>query len=401
MSGRRLRVLNIITRMIRGGAQETAMLQAALLDPERFQCEILTGPETGSEGSLQEETRARGIPLHVEPSLVRAVRPWQDLRALKRIEARLRGGRYDIVHTHTSKAGVLGRVAARRAGVPVVVHTAHGWAFHVRGGGYWAPIERWCARRCDAIVVVSRTDETSGLAHGVGVPSQYHLIRSGIELDTFRAPGVTRDEMRRRLGWRPQAFVVGMVGRLSPQKAPLDLVAAFARIAAERPELELALIGDGPLRADVDRAFESAGLAGRVHRLGLRADVPQLLVALDALALTSRWEGMPRVFPQAMAARLPILATAVNGAREAVVAGETGLLVPPGDVAAIAAALRELATDPARARRMGEAGARRAEEFSAELMARQLEALYESLWERRTGAAPRPHPAASRAAVGT
>lgn len=399
MTGRRLRVLNIITRMILGGAQETALLQAALLDRERFACEILTGPETGSEGSLHEAVLARGIPLHVEPALVRAVRPWDDARALGRIETRLRAGSWDVVHTHTSKAGVLGRIAARRAGVPVVVHTAHGWAFHARGAGFWLPIERWCARRCDAIVVVSRTDEASGLARAVGTPAQYHLIRSGIELEAFRSPGVTREQARARLGLTPEAFVVGMVGRLSEQKAPLDLIAAFARVAAAMPALTLVLVGDGPLREPVDRAVAATGLDARVLRLGLRTDVPQLLAAFDALALTSRWEGMPRVFPQAMAARLPILATAVDGAREAVVPDETGVLVPPGDVAAIAGALHALAGDPVRARRMGEAGARRADEFDAGRMARQLEALYLELWARRVGAAA-PAAATPRAVAG-
>ena len=384
MSTRRpVRVLNIITRMIVGGAQETALLSAALLDRERYASEILCGPETGSEGSLHEDCRLRGVPLRVEPALVRRAHPWLDLVALVRLTRLLRRDRYDVVHTHSSKAGILGRVAARMSGVPVVVHTAHGWPFSREDSApvhaLWVGLERFCARLCDAIVVVGEPDREAGLAAGVGRARQYHLIRSGIEIEAYRDAPVSRAEARARLGVPADAFVVGSVGRLGPQKAPLDLLAAFDRLAKAIPSAHLVLVGDGPQRAEVEAARERAGLDGRVHVLGLRRDVPELLKGFDVFALASHWEGLPRVLPQAMAAGLPIVATRVNGAPDAVTPGENGWLVQVGDVDAMSRRLIELARDPALARRMGELGRERVEEFSAQRMADQLADLYDRL----------------------
>jgi glycosyltransferase involved in cell wall biosynthesis len=384
---RPIRVLHVITRMIVGGAQETPMLSCALIDRVRFPSELLTGPETGSEGSLHEECRERGVTVHLEPSLVRAVRPHRDLVALWRLWRFFRRHRPDVVHTHSSKAGILGRLAARAAGVPHIVHTVHGWGFtpgqppHVHG--LYVALERLCARCCDTLVVVARVDREDGLRHRIGRPDQYRLVRSGIEVATYRDAPVTRAGVRARLGLPDQAFVVGCVGRLSPQKAPLDLLTAFARMARARPEAHLVLVGDGPLRAEVEAAIAREELAGRVHLLGLRREVPELLRAFDVFALASHWEGLPRVFPQAMAAGLPIVATRVDGAVDAIEEAVTGFLVEVGDTESMAERLVRLAADPAGARAMGAAGLARVEEFSAERMVRRLEDLYQALHEGR------------------
>jgi glycosyltransferase involved in cell wall biosynthesis len=379
-------VLHVITRMIVGGAQENTMLSCALIDHERFPSTIVCGPETGSEGSLLEESRVRGIEVVIEPDLVRRPHPVRDVRVVGKLARFMREGEFDVVHTHTSKAGILGRIAARRARVPVIIHTAHGWAFTRRD---WAPVrelwvhlERRQARGCDAIVVVGREDERAALERKVGRPDQYRLIRSGIELESFRNPGVSREAMRAELVIGPGAFVVGTVGRLSRQKAPLELVAAFVELSRAHAGAELVLVGDGPQRGPVERAIAAAGITARVHLLGLRRDVPRLLRALDVFALSSRWEGLPRVVPQAMAAGLPVVATRVGAVEDAVLDGETGVLVAPGDPAALAARLLELARDPRRALVMGERGRDRAEEFSAQSMTRQLEALYTECVER-------------------
>jgi glycosyltransferase involved in cell wall biosynthesis len=321
---------------------------------------------------------------------VRAVRPWKDVVALIRLWSFFRRGRWDVVHTHSSKAGILGRVAARLAGVPVVVHTVHGWGFTPEQPAWvfrlfvWA--ERFCARCCDVMVVVTAEDRKDGLARGIGRPHQYGLIRSGIEIEVYRDAPVTREEARAALDLPANAFVVGSVGRLSPQKAPLDLVEGFALVARARSDARLVLVGDGPLRREVEDRLSSAGLGHRVQLLGIRRDVPRLLRAFDVFALSSRWEGLPRVFPQAMAAGLPIVATRVDGAVDAIVDGESGLLVDVGDAAALGRALLALAEDPDRRRRMGRAGLARVDEFSATRMVRELEALYGELLERRVPA---------------
>jgi glycosyltransferase involved in cell wall biosynthesis len=383
MSGRPLRVLHVITRMIVGGAQENCMLSCALVDRARFPSEILTGPQTGPEGSLHDETRLRGVTLHLEPALVRELDPVKDALALMRLVRYLRRGRYDVVHTHSSKAGILARLAARLAGVPVVVHTVHGWSFTPEQPWmvfwFYVCLERLCARWCRALIVVANADREEGLALGIGRQEQYALIRSGIEIETFRDVTVTVAEARQAIDVPAEGFVVGSVGRLSRQKAPLDLLAAFVDLARERADAHLVMVGDGPLRGEVEAAVTRAGLRDRVHLLGIRRDVPVLLRAFDVLALASRWEGLPRVFPQAMAAGLPVVASRVDGAADAIVPGETGWLVDVGDPAGLAGRLLELARDPDSARRMGAAGRERVEEFSALRMVRLLEELYERL----------------------
>jgi glycosyltransferase involved in cell wall biosynthesis len=382
-SGRPLRVLHVITRMIVGGAQENTLLSCALIDRSHFPSTLLTGPETGSEGELHSETLARGVRFLVEPSLVRRLSPWHDAVATFRLWRAIRDGGYDIVHTHSSKAGILGRVAARLAGTPVIVHTAHGWSFnrhqpwHLNRLYVW--LERLCARFSDAIVVVGRSNREEGLALRVGRPEQYRLIRSGIEVEAYRDVPISREQARTRLGLPREAFVIGSVGRLCEQKAPLDLLAAFARVARSRPEVRLAFVGDGPQRAELESAIAREGLEGRVHVAGLRRDVPELLRAFDVFALASHWEGLPRVFPQAMAAGLPIVATRVDGAPDAVVPGENGWLVEVGDIEGLATRLGALAADPAAARRMGEAGRERVDEFCAGRMVGELAALYTRL----------------------
>jgi glycosyltransferase involved in cell wall biosynthesis len=321
----------------------------------------------------------------VEPSLVRRVSPWHDLVATFKLYRTIRDGRYDVVHTHSSKAGIIGRVAAWLAGTPVIVHTAHGWSFNQQQPWhtYWLYVwlERFCARFAGAIVVVGRPDRTEGIALRIGRPEQYRLIRSGIEVDAYRDVPISRDEARARLGLPRDAFVIGSVGRLAEQKAPLDLLEAFVPIARARPEARLVYVGDGSQRTELEAAIVRHGLADRVVLAGLRRDVPELLRAFDVFALASRWEGLPRVFPQAMAAGLPIVATMVDGAPDAITPGVNGWLVDVGDMAAMAQRLGALAADPAMARRMGAAGRARVDEFSAQRMVHDLSELYAWLAE--------------------
>ena len=383
---RPLRVLHVITRMMVGGAQENTLLSCALIDPALYPSTLLTGPETGLEGSLHEEAAARGVPMIVEPNLVRRISPRHDFLATLRLRKIMRDGRYDIVHTHSSKAGILGRLAARLAGVPVIVHTTHGWGFNDQQPWYiywlYVVLERVCAPFTGAIVVVGAPNKVKGLELGIGRPEQYRLIRSGIEVQAFRDVRMSREEARRRLSLPPDAFVVGSVGRLEGQKAPLDLLAAFVPVAAEHPEAHLVYVGEGSWRAQLEAEIARAGLTRRVHLAGLRRDVPELLRAFDVFALASRWEGLPRVFPQAMAAGLPIVATRVDGAPDAVTPGENGWLVEVGDTAAMARYLGALARDPALARRMGAAGRARVDEFAVERMVDALAELYATLGAR-------------------
>jgi glycosyltransferase involved in cell wall biosynthesis len=384
----RIRVLQVITRLIVGGAQETVMLVADMLDPARFDASVISGPQTGSEGSLIEEVRARGVPLTIEPTLVREINPVKDLLALVRLTRFIRHGRYDVVHTNSSKAGVLGRWAAWLAGLagtpaPVIVHTVHGWGHHERQHPltrrFYILLEQVTQRITDKLIVVSPRNIEKGLADGIATPDKYVTIRSGIELRSFRQPVRSREAVRAELSIPLDALVVGTVTRLSPQKAPLDFVKAVARVAEQRPNVHFVVVGDGPLRAEVEAQVAAAGLAELFHLTGLRRDVPDLLHSFDVFALSSLWEGLPRVLPQAMAAGLPVVATAVDGNAEAVEDGVSGLLTQPGDPQAMAEGLLYLLDDPALAAQMGAAGWERADTFGARKMVDDIAALYETL----------------------
>jgi len=379
----RVRVLHPITRLIVGGAQENTMLTAALLDPARYETSILAGPQTGPEGEIISEVRARGIPLTVLPELVREINPVKDLLALAKLTTFMRRGQYHVVHTHSSKAGILGRVAARLAGVPVIVHTVHGWGFydgqHPAVRVLYIALEKLADRCCDRLIVVSRLNADKGLAVGISRPEKYVTIYSGINVAKYARPTVDRPTMRAVLGIPADAPVVGTVGRLSPQKAPLDWIHAAAVVAQAVPEARFVYVGDGPLRPAVEALITELGLTDRVILAGLRRDVPNMLATFDVFALSSRWEGLPRVIPQAMAAGVPLVCTRVDGAMEAIADGVTGLLVPPAQPRALGAAIVSLLRDPARAQRLAAAGRCRAADFGVHKMVADIDALYQAL----------------------
>ena len=363
------------------------MLTAALLDPDRYAVDVISGPQTGPEGSLIEEVRARGIPLTIEPTLVREINPIKDLCALFALYRHIRRGHYTIVHTHSSKAGVLGRWAAWLAGTPIIVHTVHGWGHHDRQHPlvrrFFVLLEQFTQRISDKLIVVSPRNTEKGLADGIATPEKYITIRSGIDLDRFCHPTRPREDVRDELGVPREAPVVGTVTRLSPQKAPHDFVAAAAQVAGQWPDVHFVVVGDGPLRADVEAKIAARGLTERVHLTGLRRDVPDLMHSFDIFVLSSLWEGLPRVLPQAMAAGLPIVATDADGNAEAVADGVNGYLVPRGDVAALAERVAHLLRDPAQRSRMGQAGCKRVIEFGVCKMVEDIATLYEALLEEK------------------
>jgi len=382
----RIRVLHPITRLIIGGAQENTMLTAQLLDNAEWDVTIISGPQTGVEGSLIETVQEQGIPLTLEPTLVRELNPVKDLLAVFRLMRFMKQGGYTIVHTHSSKAGIVGRWAAKLAGVPVIVHTVHGWAHHDRQHpllrAYYILMEKLTLPITDKLIVVSALNIEKGLQDGIGNASDYVVIRSGIELDRFGHPQVAREVTRQTLGIPLDAPVVGTVTRLSPQKAPLDFVRAAGMVAKARPETYFVMVGDGPLRADVEALAAEVGIRDHLVLTGLRRDVPELMATFDLFALSSLWEGLPRVLPQAMATGLPLVATATDGSAEAVIDGVNGLLVPPGEPEQLAQALIRLLNDPVLARQMGAAGLAQVDEFSDKRMVSQIEALYRQLLHR-------------------
>ncbi|MCU1370655.1 MAG: putative Glycosyltransferase, group 1 [Ilumatobacteraceae bacterium] len=382
MIGAPVRVVHLITRLDVGGAQETAVRICAGLDRDRFAPELWCGPDQGSGGSLRDSARDADVPVIEISHLHGPIRPLADARAVREVRTRLQRERPAILQTHSSKAGVIGRKAAARGSGPKVVHTVHGWSFNDSQAapvalGYRL-IERVLARRSAALVVVTTADRTTGLAHRIGRPEQYVLIRSGIDL-AETASAAVREATRTELGWAPDDLVVASVGRLEAQKDPLTLVEALASARAEVPQLRAVLVGGGSLEAQVRTRADALGVADRLDLLGLRDDVPAVLAAADLFALSSRWEGLPRAALEAARAGLPIAATDTGGIRELVVDGVSGRLVPIGDAAALATALVALAEDRAGASALAAAASARLPEFTTERMVADTEALYDRL----------------------
>lgn len=376
-----IKVLHLITRLIVGGAQENTIYTAQLLDPRRFEVEVLCGPQTGSEGSLIEEALQKGVKLSILPELVRELNPLKDLIAFIKLSLILRKKRFAIIHTHSSKAGILGRLAARLAGIPVIFHTVHGWSFHDHMPKWrkrlFILLEKFSAKFTQRLIVVTRKDIQKGLRYSIGKPEQYLLIRSAIPLDEFLYPKFDQKQLRKELGIPINAPVIGTVGRLSPQKNPLEWIKIAARIVSLQPDCCFLLVGDGPLRGEVESQIEKFCLKNQFILTGLRRDVPHLLSVLDVFLLTSLWEGLPRVIPQAMCREVPIVAYASDGVAEVIEHEQTGFLCQPGEIDLAAQyCLQLLKSRDLRKAIVHKAKQVATEQFDLRTMIEQLETLY-------------------------
>lgn len=376
-------VAHIITKLELGGAQQNTLFTVSHLDPRRFRPILITG----EPGMLDDEARGlSGVEFHQVPSLVRPIQPAADLRALLGLTRLLRRLRPTIVHTHSSKAGILGRWAARLAGVPIIIHSIHGFGFtpaqHPMVRALLMAAERMTSRVTTRFIAVSEANRQRGIELELFSVERCALIRSGVDLHLFRHIRVEVEKKKRDLGLEPDRPVVGMVAPLKPQKAPLDFVRVAALVHKVRPDAQFLLIGDGELHSEVETAAQRHGLADSFRLLGWRRDIPEVLRCLDVLALTSRWEGLPRVYLEALASGVPVVGTNVDGAAEVVRDGVNGYLVEPGDVGRMAKEVLALLRDPERARQMGRQGQALAEEFDIHQMVRRQEAEYERLLAR-------------------
>jgi glycosyltransferase involved in cell wall biosynthesis len=378
----KVRVAHVITRLCKGGAQENTFHTVRLHDRARFEPHLIAGYARGPEGSIEAAVEAAGIPLLREPGLTRNPAPLRDLLTLHRLTRRFQEERYDIVHTHTSKAGWLGRIAAHRAGVPIIVHTPHGNIFD---GYFPAPVtrafvwmERHAARRTDRIIELTPRGIEEHLAEGIGQREQYRVIFSGIDTRPFADAIDRRKKTRDLFGVPEESTLIGYVGRLEPVKGGRHFIEAAQAVSRQLPSARFIVVGDGSQREALER--QAASLDDRIRFLGLRQDIPNLMAALDILAVPSLNEGMGRVLLEAGAAAIPVVASRVGGIPDIVDDGETGLLVPPRDDDALAKAMLELARQPERRRLMGDtARAKVVPHYSLENMVRQIEALYEEL----------------------
>jgi glycosyltransferase involved in cell wall biosynthesis len=383
-----MHICHVITRLIVGGAQENTLLTCEGLHARGHRVTLISGPTRGPEGSLAPRARAGGYGFIDLPDLVRAVNPWRDVRARRYLGAELERLRPDVVHTHSSKAGIVGRWAARFAGVPVIVHTVHGWGFHDRQPAWlrwlYVVLERITAPLTDRLIVVAESDRDTGLRERIGTREKYTTIRSAIDVDFYATPRADVAALRMELGIPDGRRVICSVTRLSQQKDPLTLIRTAGQVCARRDDVHFLVVGDGPLRGVVEREVDRANLRERVTLAGLRRDVPDLLGCADIFLLTSLWEGLPRVFLQAMAAGLPIVATRTGGTEELLEDDATGVITEPKDVNALAGAILRLLDDPEEAERLRHAGkAKVAGGFAIGKMIGDLDQLYAELLFRR------------------
>jgi len=380
-----VRVLHVITRLTLGGAAENTLASMVALAGAGYDGPLAAGLAE-SDRTSAEDARRRGVTLVDVPGLGREVGP-RDLVALAQLVALVRRLRPAIVHTHTSKAGFVGRLAARLARAPAVIHQPHGHIFYGYYGAarttLYVGLERLAARWTDRIVTLTDRGTDEHLARGIGRRAQYRTVPSGVPTAELRARAPGRAEARRALGLPADAFVVGALGRLVPVKGFDVLVAALPAVAAAVPSARVLLVGDGPERAALQAQAAECGVGQRLHVTGATAEIARALAACDVLAAPSRNEGMGRALVEAMALGVPVVAAAVGGIPAVVGDGEGGRLVPAGDAAALAEALVELGVDHGLRAKLAAAAPARAEAFSAEAAAAAMRAVYHEVARER------------------
>ena len=373
-------VAHLITKLELGGAQQNTLFTVAHLNRPRFKPILIAG----EPGLLDQDARSlAGVEFYQVPSLRRPIRPITDLRAFIALTGLLKRLNPTIVHTHSSKAGILGRWAARWAGVPIIIHSIHGFGFtryqHPVVRRTLIALERATARFTTRVFAVSKANRRLGIELGLFSEEQCTVIRSGVDLAALRRTRVDRATKRWALGLHQERPVIGMIAPLKPQKAPLDFVRVAALVHRAKPNTQFLLVGDGELREAIAAEVRRLGLSDTFVLTGWRRDIAEVLRCLDVFVLTSLWEGLPRVYLEALASGVPVVGTRVDGAAEVVQEGVNGYLIEPGDVHGLANRVLSLLADPDTTVRMGRNGQSLPAEFDIYEMVRQQELEYEHL----------------------
>jgi len=378
-----IRILRVIARLNVGGpARHVALLNAGMDTDRRFRSWLVTGTENPSEGTLLDYAQARGVEPVVIPEIFgQASLTPRDLVALAKLTALTRRLRPHVVHTHTAKAGFLGRLAARAAGVPVILHTYHG---HVLSGYYSQAktralqlMERGLAHLSDQLIAVSDRVRDDLVQFGVAPAERFRVVPLGLDLAPLFDVSAQRGVLRRELGVALDAPLVGIVGRLFPIKNHALFLDAAARLLAEQPDARFVIVGDGALRGELEARAEQPDLAGRVYFTGWRHDLATIYADLDVLAVSSRNEGTPVSAIEAMAAGCAVVATRVGGLPDLIADGRTGTLVPADDPTALSSAIGQTLTDPVGSRTIRAAARADVEHrFMATRLVDEMKALY-------------------------
>jgi len=374
------KILHIITYLPIGGAQDNTLITVENLDKEKYDITLMYGPQGEWVERAEALENLRTCPVH---ELVRDIHPVRDVIAFIKIYCHIRKEKYTIVHTHSSKPGFIGRVAARMARTPIIVHTIHGFPFHdfmpLWKQRFFIALEKTVSRISDKLITVSRLNLAKALALKLDNQEKFVNIYSGISFNRF-GRHINKDRKKADLGIPAGKKIVGMIGRLSAQKAPDILIRAVPEIISAVPDVHFILAGDGELKDTLEKLIRRLNIANHVSLAGARSDVPDLLQIIDVFVVSSLWEGLGRSLTEALYMGIPAVATDVEGIPELVIPGKTGILVPPRDVPALARGVIRMLKDPAAARRMGQAGKKLVmDHFSSEKMVSDIDCLYQEL----------------------
>lgn len=382
-----MRIVHIITRMIVGGAQENTRFNCLdLVRDYGDDVTLITGPSLGAEGSLLDKYQDPDLKTILVPELIRSIRPWTDFRAARILQKHLTQLRPDVVHTHSAKAGILGRSVAWKLKIPCVVHTVHGAPFHpyqawpVRK--LYQICERWAARRCHRLISVADAMTDLLVEAKIAERSKFVTIYSGMDIEPFLNADQNRLQLRKDLGIRPEDIVVGKIARLFHLKGHQYLLACAQRVVQADPRIRFLLVGDGILRESLEKEIASMGLKNHFIFTGLVPphEIPDLIGAMDMLMHVSLREGLARALPQALLAGKPVISYDIDGAKEVVIEDQTGILLPPKSTQPLGDAILKLANDADLRTRLGLQGRLLCQErFGHQSMTKQIRRLYQQI----------------------
>ena len=388
----KIKVAHIITRFDKGGSSENTFLTVMGLDGVKYDVKLIKGLSLESEMGVREvravehnlaEVERSGIRTVTIPELVRKVSPLYDLKAFISLIKMFLKEKPHIVHTHTSKAGILGRWAAFFARIPIIVHTPHGHVFW----GYFNRLttlafiilEKLTAFITDKIITLTEHEKRDHLKFGIAPATKFSIIHSGVDLGKFLNVSDDDTVIRRNLGIPEDSFVVGTAGRLTPVKGHRYLIEAARKIVDVRPDTTFVFLGDGELLDELKNMATELGVEENVKFLGWRSDVAEVMSVFDVFVLPSLNEGMGRVLVEAMALGKPVIASNVGGISDLVINGKNGYLLPVGDVETFAVRIKELLDDPGKREEMGNTGQKYAAGYSSEEMVKKIDRLYREL----------------------
>lgn len=392
---RKIKIIHVITRLDKGGSAENTILTVKGLDREIYDVVLVRGLSVESnmtenevravEKSVREAER-EGVRIITVPCLVRRAHPFYDVKALAALTRILRREHPKIVHTHTSKAGLIGRVAAYMAKTPVILHTPHGHVFY----GYFGRvityifviIERLLAKITDKIITLTNQEGLDHIRFKIASPAKFATIHSGVDIQKFITTKSDVGGLKRSFGIKGEALVVGSVGRLVPIKGHRYLIFAAPKILKEVPELKFILVGDGYLRPELERLARALSVREAFLFLNWRSDIAPIIGMFDLFALPSLNEGMGKVLVEAMAAGKPVVASNTGGIPDLIIDGDNGILVCPEDIDQLSEAIIKLLKDEKIRREMGGRGQIIAKRYSIDSMVKKIDALYVELLDK-------------------